>query len=219
VGEGAAMVDATNPPADDVLAKVNTQEGEEPGKKPAWIESGEANLIFGLMILINAFAIGLETDNRDPYNADLKWDVVEWLFLVIFTVEMMLRMRQDKFKYFYDGWNVFDFVLVSSGYVSLFLMNVVLTESDGSGDSVVGMLTTLRTVRLLRLCRVLRLFRFFQGAVDLGTRDYPSNARLGLGYGPPPDGALHLRHLHDADARPGPSHVERNQRRHVQLSG
>jgi voltage-gated sodium channel len=151
------MVDATN--SVQSLNKTDTQV-QEADKKPAWIESGEANLIFGFMILVNAFAIGIETDSRDPYNTDMRWDIVEWCFLFIFTVEMLLRMRQYKFKYFSDGWNVFDFILVSSGYVSLFLMRVLKT-SDG-GDSVVGMLTTLRTVRLLRLCRVLRLFRFFK---------------------------------------------------------
>merc|ERR1719199_162015 len=74
---------------------------------------------------------------------------------------MILRMAKDKFKYFYDGWNLFDFILVSSGYLSLFLMKVFTSQSEGQ-ESFVGMLTTLRTVRLLRLCRVLRLFRFFK---------------------------------------------------------
>jgi len=140
------------------LAKMNTE--QEQDVKPAWIESGEANLIFGLMILINAFAIGIETDSRDPYGTDIFWDIVEYVFLFIFTVEMMLRMVRYKFKYFYDGWNVFDFVLVGSGGLSIGIMAAL--GDQGSSDSFVGMLTTLRTVRLLRLCRVLRLFRFFK---------------------------------------------------------
>jgi voltage-gated sodium channel len=150
------MVDATNP--NTQLNKMGTENEED--TKPAWIESGEANLIFGLMILINAFAIGIETDSRDPYDSDYFWDAVEYFFLFIFTVEMLLRMARYKLKYFHDGWNIFDFVLVSSGYISLILMSVTNPGSDG--DSFVGMLTTLRTIRLLRLCRVLRLFRFFK---------------------------------------------------------
>ena len=50
------------------------------------------------MILINAFAIGIETDSRDPYGTDIFWDIVEYVFLFIFTVEMMLRMVRYKFK-------------------------------------------------------------------------------------------------------------------------
>jgi voltage-gated sodium channel len=149
----AAGASSTSAP----LAKMNTE--QEQDVKPAWIESGEANLIFGLMILINAFAIGIETDSRDPYGTDIFWDIVEYVFLFIFTVEMMLRMVRYKFKYFYDGWNVFDFVLVGSGGLSIGIMAAL--GDQGSSDSFVGMLTTLRTVRLLRLCRVLRLFRFF----------------------------------------------------------
>ena len=41
--------------------------------------SGEANLIFGSCILINALVIGIETDSRDP-NVDAwptGWDIVE----------------------------------------------------------------------------------------------------------------------------------------------
>merc|ERR1719313_1149376 len=72
----------------------------------------------------------------------------------------MLRMVRYKFKYFYDGWNVFDFVLVGSGGLSIGIMAAL--GDQGSSDSFVGMLTTLRTIRLLRLCRVLRLFRFFK---------------------------------------------------------
>jgi voltage-gated sodium channel len=153
------MPEGSSANASGTLARSETETEKEQTDKPAWIESGEANLIFGAMILINAFAIGFETDYRDPYNKDLKWDIVEYTFLFIFTVEMLLRMARFKCKYFYDGWNVFDFVLVGSGYVSL---AIVAALPEQSTDSFVGMLTTLRTIRLLRLCRVLRLFRFFK---------------------------------------------------------
>jgi len=130
---------------------------------PAWIESGEANLIFGSCILINAFVIGIETDKRNPYlESQLGWDIVEWMFLVVFTIEMLMRFYHWGKRYFCDGWNIFDFVLVSSGYFSVVIANIESQNEDGEQTSYAGIFTTLRTVRLLRLFRVLRLFRFFR---------------------------------------------------------
>ena len=97
------------------------------------------SFIFGV-IVANAITLGLGTYDFGG-TADQVLTALDELFLGIFVVELAIRIAafgrrpQDFFK---DGWNVFDFVVIS------------LAFTPGLRDNV----TLLRLVRLLRVVRL-----------------------------------------------------------------
>lgn len=75
---------------------------------------------------------------------------MEWVnivFTLIYTVEMVIKVIAYKMKYFHDGWNVFDFMIVMFAYVGLLSFHVF--------DINYSVLTTI--VRAFRILRVLKL--------------------------------------------------------------
>lgn len=98
-----------------------------------------------LIILCAAIDIGLQTDFRIKENKMIM-DIVAYVDVVILTVfagELIFKLCAEEFRpwaYFYSGWNVFDFVIVVSSFVS------------GAGPM-------LLLLRLLRLLRVLKLVK------------------------------------------------------------
>lgn len=112
----------------------------------------------GVVILLNAFVIGLETEFGGGHFL-----LFEHLFNSIFLVEMILRMRHlGILGYFQDPWNVFDFSLVSLGALDLWILPMVTGGqgvSDTEGNSSVTALRSLRLFRVMRILRVLRVLR------------------------------------------------------------
>ncbi|CAE7607213.1 Scn4a [Symbiodinium natans] len=109
------------------------------------------------LIMMNAIIIGLETDFPEKFA----WDIVENIFLVFFTIELAIRIYcLGVFKFFNFrnnpdiAWNLFDFMLVSMGVLSLGLHFVA-----GSTDILARNATLFRIIRLLRILRVLRIIR------------------------------------------------------------
>mmetsp|Transcript_14836 Transcript_14836/g.32708 ORF Transcript_14836/g.32708 Transcript_14836/m.32708 type:complete len:487 (-) Transcript_14836:247-1707(-) len=121
-------------------------------------ESDHFNMVIGLVIISNALVIGLETEFGAGY-----FTLFEHLFNVVFFTEMCLRLRLMGKAYFKEPWNCFDFALVFSGTLDLWVMPLVL----GGGDTNNALyhfqaMRMLRMLRLMRVLRVIRLFRMFQ---------------------------------------------------------
>jgi voltage-gated sodium channel len=93
-------------------------------------------------ILANAVLLGLETYDRLEAEHGRLFDVLNDLFLVVFTVEIAVRIlaygRRPQ-DYFRNGWNLFDFVVVGLAYLPWVRQSVTL----------------LRMARLLRVARLL----------------------------------------------------------------
>jgi voltage-gated sodium channel len=100
-------------------------------------------------ILVNAIVLGLHT-----YDAvDERWgralDLLNALCLAVFVVELLIRMAAywpRPLAFFRDGWNIFDFVVISAAFVPGIRENSTL----------------LRLVRLLRIVRLVRLLPDFR---------------------------------------------------------
>jgi len=136
----------------------------EPAPKMGWdmfdqdfLESGPMQAATICLILLNAVVIGLETDFPEKFH----WDIVENIFLVCFTIELVIRMYclgARKFFLFHNNpdiaWNIFDFLLVAMGVLSL-----LLHFFAGSTDILARNATLFRIIRLLRILRVLRIIR------------------------------------------------------------
>ena len=82
------------------------------------IESNIATVIITVLILINAIILGLETD---VYFASQFGDTLNWIdkfILVLFSIELTIKLYVYRLKFFNSGWNIFDLTIV---IITLFL--------------------------------------------------------------------------------------------------
>ncbi|MEP5762473.1 MAG: ion transporter [Litoreibacter sp.] len=95
------------------------------------------NGILGV-ILFNAILLGLDTSKNVRMHFGGLIDFLDTLCLMIFVIEIVLKLIAYRFVFFKSGWNIFDFLIVGISLV------------PGSGS-----LSVLRALRILRLLRVI----------------------------------------------------------------
>ena len=77
-------------------------------------------------------------------------NILNYIFMFIFTSEAVIKIYALRVNYFFDGWNLFDFTVVVMTIVILILTFLGLADDIAS----VGMvLRTLRIGRMLRLIK------------------------------------------------------------------
>ncbi|MCG7536533.1 ion transporter [Pseudoalteromonas sp. OOF1S-7] len=94
------------------------------------------NLLIAV-ILFNAFTLGLETTQFGKDNAAILHKI-DFVILIIFTIELVLKLVVYRLTFFKSGWNWFDLIIVAVSWV------------PSSGP--------LSVLRAFRILRVLRLF-------------------------------------------------------------
>lgn len=108
------------------------------------------------VIIANSVVIGAETNQPELQC----WSVVEHTFLMLFVVEITLKMiaKPSGFWNLQDTdffWNLFDFFVVAFGLVDYAV--TYFSSSDGSSFA-----TAFRIIRLARILRIFRLVRFLR---------------------------------------------------------
>lgn len=90
------------------------------------------------LILINAVTLGLETDKAiyQQHGALLK--IIDVSLLMVFTLEIFIKLFAYRLNFFKSGWNIFDFLIVAIAWVP-----------------ASGPLAVLRAFRILRILRLL----------------------------------------------------------------
>lgn len=102
-----------------------------------------------VVIVANAFFLGIGTMEYMQRNFGEILDFIDGLFVLVFAVELSFKiffLRKDFFK---NGWNIFDLIVVA---VPLF--------------SSIRQLSILRSLRILRLMRLLHFIPRFQKIID-----------------------------------------------------
>ncbi|MEO0486804.1 MAG: ion transporter [Pseudomonadota bacterium] len=118
-----------------------------------WIERPVvANVIMGV-IIFNAILLGLETSQTVMAVAGPLIIALDRVCLGIFVAELVLKLIAYRGRFFRNGWNVFDFVVVV----------IALLPSSG-GLSVLRALRILRVLRLISVAPQLR--RVVEGFVS-----------------------------------------------------
>mmetsp|Transcript_43480 Transcript_43480/g.100596 ORF Transcript_43480/g.100596 Transcript_43480/m.100596 type:complete len:595 (+) Transcript_43480:111-1895(+) len=112
------------------------------------------DMFIGVIIILNALAIGWETSlSRDSRQVPhLLW-VMEYCFLGIYVVELLLRAWAFGRSVLKSAWFKFDLFLVLTGFVDLLVGNIF----NGESPEVLDKVMVVRILRLARLARVLRL--------------------------------------------------------------
>ncbi|MGE4324824.1 MAG: ion transporter [Pseudodonghicola sp.] len=104
------------------------------------------------VILVNAALLGMETSDQIMARAGDLIVLLDWLCLAIFVVELALKITAQGWRFFTQGWNLFDFTIVGISLIP-----------GAQGFSV------LRALRILRVLRVIsvapRLRRVVEGFI------------------------------------------------------
>jgi len=105
-----------------------------------WIAQHKVERVLIALILINALILGLETfpGIMERYGTLLK--ALDAAILMVFVIELALRIVAHGFRFFKDPWSLFDFAVVA----------IALVPASGP-------LAVLRTLRVLRVLRILTL--------------------------------------------------------------
>ena len=115
------------------------------------VESRGFNLGITLVIIVNAVTLGLETWPLAMERAGPLLLAVDKLALWIFTVELSLKLYVHRLRFFRDGWNVFDFVIVAIAWMP--------------ATGPMSVLRALRVLRVIRLVSVVPQMRTVVGAL------------------------------------------------------
>jgi hypothetical protein len=122
--------------------------------------------IMGIFILVSAVSVGLEIQwdlqGREDLTSIL--NTLEHFYLVLFVIELFIRLAADGKKAMSSVWFQFDAILVSIGVVANWIWAPIMQHVDadkGTVDSF-SILLVFRTLRLLRLVRAFRMMEQFQ---------------------------------------------------------
>uniref|UniRef100_A0A8C7U921 Voltage-dependent L-type calcium channel subunit alpha n=1 Tax=Oncorhynchus mykiss TaxID=8022 RepID=A0A8C7U921_ONCMY len=117
-----------------------------------------------LLIMLNTMCLGMQHCNQSTHVTDLS-DMLNVIFTVLFTVEMVLKLMAYKAKgYFGDPWNVFDFVIVIGSVVDVILSEVDAALASSGGlyclhGSIAASENARVSITFFRLFRVMRLVK------------------------------------------------------------
>ncbi len=104
-----------------------------------------------VIILINATAMGLETSERVVAYTGGLLRMIDNVVIVIFTIEIALRIFAHGRNFWRDGWNLFDFTIVA----------IALMPATGG----FAVLRSLRIIRALRLISTVKSMRRVMGGM------------------------------------------------------
>ncbi|KAM7542432.1 hypothetical protein Aperf_G00000004812 [Anoplocephala perfoliata] len=118
------------------------------------ITSRKFDLFIMAMIGLNALIMCFEHHHQSE-TMKLTMEIVNKIFIIIFTCEFALKLIGQRWYYFKDPWNIFDFSIVTFSLVCWGLEDLMTTLPVPP--------TTVRIVRLFRIGRVLRLVKSARG--------------------------------------------------------
>lgn len=98
------------------------------------------------LILFNALLLGLETLPAVRETTSEQILAIDRVIIVLFALEIALRIYAAPSQYFRSGWNVFDFIIVVISFVAA-----------GSGLAAVRALRVLRVLRVVTVIPRMRL--------------------------------------------------------------
>lgn len=137
-------------------------------------DSKAFEMFMSAVIGVNALTIGAELDMKWWSG----WFWVDNVFLVIYSVDLSLRMKRWG-KYFFvhpddKYWNWLDFIVVTAGMLDSWLMpaiEIIQTETMGVKHKMdtSQLKHIMSLMKLMRLLRVLRLVRVLRGVPPLYT--------------------------------------------------
>jgi voltage-gated sodium channel len=110
-----------------------------------WVESPRVSAFIFVVIVINAITLGMKTSPAMMSDYGDLLIIANNVALVIFCIEILIKLFAFGWRFFLNAWNVFDFLVVGIALI------------PASGDLAV--LRVLRVLRILRLISMLPQLR------------------------------------------------------------
>lgn len=131
----------TNPTQQFITTRINDLRA----LSGAIINHDKVQLAMVLMIAVNALMMGIGTfdfvtEDEATHHA---FELVDQIFLVIFTIELVLQFAFLGFNLFLDGWLIFDFI-------------IILTSWSFSSLQIIRAFRIFRALRLVTRIEVMR---------------------------------------------------------------
>ncbi len=125
-------------------------------KVRGFVDSMPFKTFIMIVIVINAVTIGLQTGNFDNriYNALVMFDNV---CLVIYIIEAILKIYAYGHRYFLDGWNIFDFVII--------ILSCLPSSILPASPQVARIIRIFRTFKAFRLVSAFRQTRVIVNSI------------------------------------------------------
>ncbi|CAK0852900.1 unnamed protein product [Prorocentrum cordatum] len=119
------------------------------------IASPKFDFGMGVVIILNAVTIGMETSiSRHGDTIPLSLHVLEYTFLLLYCVELGIRVHVGGRQVFLNNWVKFDAMMVAAG-----TLNVLLTVTSLGGDAAAGVVDNVNMLKMIRLFRLAKTVR------------------------------------------------------------
>mmetsp|Transcript_29128 Transcript_29128/g.62160 ORF Transcript_29128/g.62160 Transcript_29128/m.62160 type:complete len:512 (+) Transcript_29128:1-1536(+) len=113
------------------------------------------DFFFSFVIVCNAVTMGMEADGL---MSDEVIMILEHLFTALFSVELFVRLGAQRNTYLDDPWNWFDLICVSSSWLDVYFLPLIMGGGSGTNVSVARLFRIFRLGKATRILRVLRVF-------------------------------------------------------------
>uniref|UniRef100_A0ABI7WVX2 Sodium channel protein n=1 Tax=Felis catus TaxID=9685 RepID=A0ABI7WVX2_FELCA len=149
----------------NAMKKLGSKKPQKPIPRPLNKCQGLAfdlvtNQVFDVIIIILIFlnmVIMMAESNNHPEDTKAILEELNLAFVVIFTIECLIKIFALRQYYFTNGWNLFDCVIVVLSIVS------AMVSALENQQHIPFPPTLFRVVRLARIGRILRLVRAARG--------------------------------------------------------
>jgi voltage-gated sodium channel len=105
-----------------------------------FIESKTFICFITFVIILNAITLGLETNNSIIAQHSELFTLFDKIVVLIFVIEMALKLYVYRLSFFRAGWNVFDFLIISIAFIP-----------------AMGPISVIRALRILRVLRLISI--------------------------------------------------------------
>ena len=117
------------------------------------------DMVIGILVMVNIGLIVHQTNQSGlGMPSDSSIDLANVVFLILYTVEALLRLYAFRCDFFRSYWNLLDAFILASDW-SLQIINWTVTGDAIPDSDFFKALRVIRALRVLRSIRTLHLFR------------------------------------------------------------
>lgn len=113
------------------------------------MEHEDVHRFFSILIIVNAIILGLETIPAIAKEYGHLLNLIDRFINYAFILEVVLRLIGNGFKFFKNGWNIFDFIVIGS---TVFTFDPTFSA--------------FRTLKILRLTEIMSLSKSMRVIVN-----------------------------------------------------
>jgi cation channel sperm-associated protein 1 len=145
------------------------------------VESQGFKLSILSIIILNALALGLETDVTIMKYFDWYLNLLNNVFLGIYMFELTIKIYSYRMDYFKSGWNVFDMLVILLTLIAWIVKeNVDLSVELAKLLSIIRIFRALLIIRFIRELKGVPYLRSLQLIIDTISASFATIGSVGI---------------------------------------